>query len=99
MRTDTAARTSRRLGSQRVTANLGEGWRRALDTQSPLAMLALSSVDFAVAGVAIGQDAAVLDAGITVYPTDNATVSLSYNGQVAANASQHALTARLKVGF
>ncbi|MBN9002011.1 MAG: autotransporter domain-containing protein, partial [Rhizobiales bacterium] len=87
------------IASRRVTASLGAGWRRALDTPAPLAILALSSADFAVAGVAIGRDAAVLDAGITIYPTDNATVSLAYNGQVAANASQHALTARLKVGF
>lgn len=87
------------VASHRVTASLGAGWRRALDTQTPLAMLALSSADFAVAGVAIGRDAAVLDVGIAVYPTDQATVSLTYNGQMAANASQHALTARLKVGF
>lgn len=87
------------IGAQRVTASLGAGWRRALDTQAPLAMLTLASADFAVAGVAIGRDAAVLDAGIAVHPTDNATVSLTYNGQVAASASQHALTARLKIGF
>lgn len=87
------------IGSHRVTASLGAGWRRALDTQAPLAMLTLASADFSVAGVAIGRDAAVLDAGIAVYPTDNATVSLTYNGQVAASASQHALTARLKIGF
>jgi outer membrane autotransporter protein len=87
------------IASHRVTASLGAGWRRALDTQAPLAMLALSSAEFSVAGVAIGRDAAVLDAGIAFCPADNATVSLTYNGQVAASASQHALTARLKIGF
>lgn len=87
------------IGSHRVTGSLGAGWRRVVDTRAPLAMLALSSADFSVAGVAIGRDAAVLDAGIAFYPTDNATVSLAYNGQVAESASQHALTARLKIGF
>lgn len=87
------------IASRRVTASAGLGWRRALDTRTPRAILALSSADFAVAGVAIGRDAAVLDAGIAVYPADNTTVGLTYNGQVAANASQHGLTARLKIGF
>lgn len=87
------------IAAHRVSANLGAGWRRAIDAGTPLAVLALSGTDFAVTGVPIGRDAAVLDAGLTMYPTDNATVSLAYNGQLAGGASQHALTARLKIGF
>lgn len=87
------------IASYRVTATAGVGWRRALDTPAPLAILTLASADFAVAGVAVGRDAAVVDVGIAAHPTDNATVSVAYSGQVAANASQHAVTARLKVGF
>lgn len=87
------------IAAHRVTATAGVGWRRAFDTQTPFATLALAAADFTIAGVAVARDAAVLDAGLSVYPTENATVSLAYNGQVAANGSQHVVTARLKVGF
>jgi len=87
------------IASHRVTATAGIGWRRAFETQTPFATLALAATDFTVAGVAVARDAAVLEAGFSVYPTETATLSLAYNGQVAANASQHAVTARLKVGF
>lgn len=87
------------MASYRMMASAGVGWRRAFGDRLPLATLGLSSADFTVAGTAIAQDAAVIDANVTMFPADNAALSLSYNGQLASSAAEHTLTARLKIAF
>lgn len=87
------------LASQRMTLGAGMGWRHAFGDRLPVSTLGLSTADFTVAGAAIAQDAAVFDASIHSYLSDAMTFSLSYQGQIAANAAEHAATARLKIGF
>jgi outer membrane autotransporter protein len=87
------------IASNRMTVSAGAGWRRAFGERLPLSTLGLSSADFTVAGTAIAQDAAVIDANVTMFPADNAALSLAYNGQLASSAAEHTVTARLKIAF
>lgn len=87
------------VASQEMSVGGGIGWRRAFGDRLPLSTLGLSTASFTIAGVAIAQDTAVFDASVHAYLANNAIFSLSYNGQLASSASEHAITAKLKIGL
>lgn len=63
------------------------GWRHAFGDVRPGAVVALAGGDpFTVDGLPVARDALVADAGLDVQVSRNATVSLSYDGQLARHA-------------
>lgn len=84
------------------TANLHGmvGWRHAFGDTTPQAVQAFAQGNaFTVLGTPIARDAALVEAGLDFELTPNASFGLSYNGQIAADASQHSFSAKLGVRF
>ncbi|TPM40471.1 autotransporter domain-containing protein [Mesorhizobium sp. B2-3-4] len=76
------------------------GWRHAYDGRTPLSTFAFTGSDsFTIEGVPIARDAAVLEAAIDVSLTGNAVLGVTYRGQLASDAQDHAFNARLGVKF
>lgn len=93
--------TAVRISSLAARLSGGVGWRHAfgdVDTQVPLAFASGGSV-FGVAGQAIAEDALVLDAGLDVAVGAQATLGLSYAGQIADGASDQGLRGSFTLRF
>ncbi|KRD95820.1 hypothetical protein ASE63_12420 [Bosea sp. Root381] len=76
------------------------GWRHAFGETTPLSTQAFSAGNaFSVAGVPIARNAAVVEAGLDLKLTPQATISLSYEGQLANIANQHGVSANFNVRF
>lgn len=72
------------------------GWRHAFGNLTSSSKFAFAGGDaFAIAGVPIAENALALSAGLNVDLTANATLGVSYSGQIASDAQDH----DLKVGF
>lgn len=94
------AATDFTLGTMDATAHGTLGWRHAFGDTVPLATHAFAGGDaFTVAGAPIAEDAAIIEAGLDLDVTDNATLSLSYAGQIASDAQEHGFNARLAISF
>lgn len=88
------------LGSVAATARGTLGWRHALDDVTPLSTFALAGGSpFAVAGVPIARDAAVIDAGLDFALAKNATLGISYTGQFASRATDQSIKGNLAIRF
>ncbi|OQM74227.1 autotransporter outer membrane beta-barrel domain-containing protein [Manganibacter manganicus] len=88
------------LGGMKAKAHGTLGWRHAFGDTTPLSAGAFAGSDaFTVAGTPIAEDAAVIEAGLDLDITDNATLGIAYRGQIASNERQHGLTAKLGVRF
>jgi len=76
-------------------------WQYAFDSVTPLAALAFqnSGVPFAVAGVPIARDRLLAEAGLDLAIGRNATLGVSYVGQIASNVSDHAAKGRFSWKF
>ncbi len=84
----------------KATAHGTLGWRHAFGDTTPLSTHALAGADpFAIAGVPIAEDTAVIGAGLKLDLTDKASLGLTYRGQIASDAYQHGINAKLNVGF
>jgi outer membrane autotransporter protein len=68
-------------------------WQHAFDDTIPRASLAFlgTGTGFTIAGVPIARDSALVDAGFDLAVTANATLGLSYVGQLADGAQDHAV--------
>jgi outer membrane autotransporter protein len=76
------------------------GWRHAFGDTTPLSTLAFTGSDaFTVAGVPIARDSALIEAGLDLNLTPNATLGVSYQGQFGGGASQNGFKANLAVKF
>lgn len=76
------------------------GWRHAFGDNRPLVMNAFAGGDpFAIAGLPIAKDAAVIEAGFDLAITRNTTLGVSYSGQIAGDAHDHGFKAELGVRF
>lgn len=71
-------------------------WRHAFSDVTPEARLAFA---FKVAGIPIGRDAAVIEAGLDVAITSSATLGLSYRGQLTSRTSDNGFKVDLTVKF
>ncbi|WP_430392387.1 autotransporter outer membrane beta-barrel domain-containing protein [Dyella sp. 20L07] len=72
------------------------GWRHAFGRVSPEAQMGLAGSEaFAVDGVPLARDVMVLDAGLELPVTHDASVSLAYNGQVG----HHVVDSGFRGGF
>lgn len=87
------------LGGLDATLLGGLGWRHAFgDTPNATHAFAGGNA-FTVAGVPRARDRLVLDAGFEVNFAENATFSLSYNGQVGSDLSDHGAKASINISF
>lgn len=76
------------------------GWRHAFGDTTPESIHAFTGSDsFLIAGVPIAPDAAVIEAGLDLNLAPGATLGVSYAGQFAADARDHAIKASLDVAF
>lgn len=89
-----------RLGGIDATARGTLGWRHAFGDVTPAASYAFAGGEaFTVTGLPIAKDALVIEAGLDLNVTHRAAIGLSYAGQVARAAQDHAFTADLTVKF
>jgi outer membrane autotransporter protein len=94
------ASTSFELAGAATTLRGGLAWRHAFGDVDPKATLAFSgSSSFAVAGIPIARDAAVVEAGLDLALGHSAKLGLSYAGQLAAEAQDHSFKGMLSVMF
>lgn len=83
-----------------VTARGTIGWVHAFGDVSPVSTARFASGDaFSVTGTPIDRNAALVELGLDFALTANATLGVGYNGQIGANAYDHAFNAGLKVKF
>ena len=94
------ASTSLALQGMELTLRGTLAWRHAFGEVNPQAILAFSgSSPFIVAGVPIARDAALVEAGLDLAIGRNATLGVSYTGQLAEDAQDHAFKGVLAVKF
>jgi outer membrane autotransporter protein len=94
------AATSLDLQGMAVTLRGGLAWRHAFGDVDPKARLAFAgSSTFTVAGLPIARDAAMVEAGLDLAIGRNATLGVSYNGQLAEDTQDHSFKGVLAVRF
>ncbi|WP_038357951.1 autotransporter domain-containing protein, partial [Bosea sp. UNC402CLCol] len=95
------AATSLDLQGMAVTLRGGLAWRHAFGDVDPKATLAFagSSSAFTVAGLPIARDAAMVEAGLDLAIGRNATLGVSYTGQLAEDTQDHSFKGVLAVRF
>jgi fibronectin-binding autotransporter adhesin len=88
------------LGSTKATVRGMIGWRHAYGDVTPAISQAFTgSSAFTIAGAPIARDSAIIEAGLDFAITPQATLGLSYHGQVGSKASDHGVRADLNVKF
>ncbi len=94
------AETDVALGETDATLHGTVGWRHAFGS-APTSHLSFASGGeaFTIAGVPHGRDTLVLEAGIDMNLTDEATMSFAYGSQFGSGIQSHAATASLNVRF
>jgi outer membrane autotransporter protein len=76
------------------------GWRYAVGDVTPVASESFQGgTSFDISGVPIARNQAVVDLGVGVHITRNATISLSYNGQFASHATDQGVLGALNIAF
>ncbi len=77
------------------------GWQHAFGELTPGAALTFASTGaaFAVAGVPIARDVALIDTGFDVAISANARLGIGYVGQLARDAQDHAMKGSFRVRF
>ena len=77
-------------------------WQHAFDTVTPSAVLALQTAPafpFAISGVPIARDSLLAEAGLDLAIGRNATIGVSYTGQIAGNVQDHAAKGKFSWTF
>jgi subtilase-type serine protease len=94
------ASTELKFGTINATARGGIGWRHAFGDVRPETGVAFAGgSSFAIEGAPIAKNAAVVEAGLDMKVTENATLGIAYQGQIASDAQEHGFNARLGVRF
>jgi outer membrane autotransporter protein len=77
------------------------GWQHAFGELTPNAALTFvgTGAAFAVAGVPIARDVALIDTGFDVDISANARLGIGYVGQLARDAQDHAVKGGFRVRF
>lgn len=84
----------------KATLRAALGWRHAFGDTTPVARQGFSAGDaFAMAGVPIAKDSAIVEAGVDLSLTSNATFGFSYSGQLAGSSRDHGVKANLAIRF
>jgi len=94
------ASTELGLGGLPVTANGLFGWRHAFGDRQPVASLAFAGSDnFAVSGVPISDDAAIVEVGLDARIAPGARIELSYIGQHGGSTSENGMRGSVSFRF
>jgi fibronectin-binding autotransporter adhesin len=94
------ASTNLSLNGTELTLRGALGWRHAFGDVDPATTLAFSgSNSFTVAGLPIARDSALVETGLDFAIGKSTTLGLSYTGQLATDARDHAFKANLAVKF
>lgn len=89
-----------RLGTAKATARGMVGWRHAFGDMTPFSTHAFAGSDaFAVAGTPLAEDALVIETGLDIGLSQNASLAVSYSGQISSKASDHGLRANFTLKF
>ncbi|HWK66476.1 MAG TPA: autotransporter domain-containing protein [Rhizobiaceae bacterium] len=84
-------------GALSLRTGASYSWRDIVDPKATLAFA--GSNPFSVAGVPIARDAAIVEAGLDLAISKSAALGISYAGQLARDAQDHAFKANLAVRF
>ncbi|CFX14326.1 Outer membrane autotransporter barrel domain-containing protein (fragment) [Candidatus Filomicrobium marinum] len=88
------------LGTVDATVRGMIGWQHAFGDTAPESTHAFSAGDaFTITGVPIARNSAVVEAGLDLNLTSEATFGVSYTGQIASDAQDHGIKASLAVKF
>ncbi|RVA34424.1 autotransporter outer membrane beta-barrel domain-containing protein [Mesorhizobium sp. M7D.F.Ca.US.004.03.1.1] len=88
------------LGGMNATARGMLGWRHAFGDVTPTSSFAFAGGDaFTIAGVPIARDAAVIEAGLDLNMSANATLALSYTGQFGSGTADQGAKVDLSLRF
>ncbi|WP_269931596.1 autotransporter domain-containing protein [Aminobacter sp. HY435] len=88
------------FGSISATARGTLGWRHAFGDVTPTSSMAFAGgAAFDIEGLPIARDALILEAGIDATLSATARLGLSYAGQLAGTAQDHAFSADLSIRF
>lgn len=88
------------LQGTKLSVNGGVAWRHVAGSfGSDTRMAFANGSGFAVEGVAIARNAALLEAGLDIEISRSAKFGLSYNGQLSERAQQHSGNARFSIRF
>lgn len=88
------------LGSMQARLRGLLGWRHAFGDTVPQSTLAFSTgSSFVIAGAPIAADSAVVEVGLDLDLTADASFGLSYSGQLSGSARDHGFQADLSVRF
>ncbi|OZI61903.1 autotransporter outer membrane beta-barrel domain-containing protein [Bordetella genomosp. 11] len=83
-----------------VLAKGSVGWRYAVGDVKPTVSESFAGgSSFDISGVPIARNQAVVDFGLGVHITRNATISLSYNGQYASGVTNQGVMGALNIAF
>jgi outer membrane autotransporter protein len=84
-----------------LTSRVSAAWQHAFGAVDPTAALAFASTGagFVIASVPLARDAALVDAGADLQLTPRATLGVSYLGQLAAGAQDHAMKGTFTLKF
>ncbi|WP_281280381.1 autotransporter outer membrane beta-barrel domain-containing protein [Pelagibacterium montanilacus] len=76
------------------------GWRHAFGDTTPTSDHGFAGLEaFTIAGAPIARDSAVLEAGLELDFTPDASLGVSYQGQLAPDAQDHGFKANLAIKF
>lgn len=94
------AETAFDLGGIAAVARGMAGWRHAFGDTDALSTARFSSGDsFTTSGTPIDKNAALFEAGLDLAVTPDATIGLTYTGQIGTNAQDHGVNAKLRLKF
>ena len=77
-------------------------WQHAFDSVTPAAVLAFQTAPgspFTISGVPIARDSLLAEAGLDLAIGRNATIGVSYTGQLANNVQDHAAKGKFSWKF
>ncbi|WP_319520707.1 autotransporter domain-containing protein [uncultured Martelella sp.] len=88
------------VGATRAKASGMIGWRHAFGDTTPFATQSFAgSSPFTITGVAVAEDAAVVETGLDFDLSATTTIGVSYQGQFGDDVSYNGVNARLQVKF
>jgi len=90
------AATTMQFGGMQVVPHVSAAWQHAFDDVTPGAALAFAStgIGFAIDGVPLAEDTALIDAGLDLALGENTSAGVSYSGQFGDGVSDNAVKGR-----
>jgi outer membrane autotransporter protein len=89
------------VGDMILVPRVAAAWQHAFNSVTPDAVVAFQSTaaTFVVAGVPIARDSLLAEAGLDLAINRNATIGVSYTGQIASNVADHAAKGKFSWKF